>query len=244
MKAMILAAGLGTRLKPITDKIPKALVEVNGVPMLERVILNLKSRGFNRIVVNVHHFADQIKDFLYSRDYVIDIKISDETDKLLDTGGGIIRAYNLLFNDDASPVLIHNVDILSNADFQKLMNTNKGKGNADTLLVSDRESSRKLIFDREMKLLGWHNLKDNAYRWVGPQENREKELAFSGIYVMTREGVDEMRRIMGEGKYSVMDYFLNPEREIPIFGYEQKGLQLIDIGKPATLSQAREIFKD
>ncbi|MCH5240367.1 MAG: NTP transferase domain-containing protein [Muribaculaceae bacterium] len=237
MKAMILAAGLGSRLKPLTDKIPKALVEIEGVPMLERVILKLRSQGFDNIMVNVHHFADQIRDFLTSREFNVEISISDESDELLDTGGGIVKASNLLFSKDLSPVLIHNVDILSNADLRKLI------GEKTNLLVSDRESSRRLLFDREMKLWGWHNLTTGEYRPCKPQEGMEiKGYAFSGIYSLTYESVEEMKRLEGEGKFPVMDYFLDDRREETIEGIFDPNLKLIDIGKPATLSQASQFI--
>ena len=244
MKAMILAAGLGTRLKPLTDKIPKALVEVDGVPMLERVILSLKSQGFDKFVVNVHHFSSQVKEFLKNRDYGVEIKISDETEQLLDTGGGILFAKSLLFKEDSSPVLIHNVDILSNANLKTVLKTSE-KWDESLLLVSDRESSRKLIFDRQCHLAGWHDLKNNMFR----PENFEftsdfHELAFSGIYSMSQEAIEEMEFLMGCRKFSIMDYFFNPERKSRIKSIHQENLKLLDIGKPAILLQAPELLSE
>lgn len=237
---MILAAGLGTRLKPITDSRPKALVEVEGVPMLERIMLTLKRQGFTEIVVNVHHFADMIKDFIASKDFGVEVKISDEKDLLLDTGGGIVRAASLLFGDNDEPVLVHNVDILSNADLHAFMESSNKK---PALLVSQRESARKLIFDDKMNLRGWHNLSTGEYR---PNETElksySKEFAFSGIYTLTIEMAEEMKRLHGEGPFPVMDYFLNPKRREGIKGIAVQDLKLIDIGKPATLSQASEFI--
>ena len=241
---MILAAGLGTRLKPITDKIPKALVEVDGVPMLERVILNLKNQGFNYIVVNVHHFSEMVKDYLNSKDFGIEIQVSDESDELLDTGGGIVKASRLLFKEDDSPVLIHNVDILSNARLEDVLEQISRGETEVSLLVSDRPSTRKLLFNEEMDLLGWHDLKNEVFRPVDIKGKEAKELAFSGIYAVSKKGVEEMEKKFGEGRFPVMDYFLDFDREARIKGIEQEGLQLIDIGKPATLSQASQIFKD
>ena len=240
MKAMILAAGLGTRLKPLTDSMPKALVEVDGVPMLERVILNLKKHGADFIVVNTHHFAGMIKDFLRKKDFGIEIMVSDESEQLLDTGGGIVRAAPLLFNKDSSPVLIHNVDILSNAPVENIM---READEVTTLLVSERDSQRQLIFDERMMLQGWHDRKNDLYKPEGfsPQGNL-RELAFSGIYAITEAAVDEMRKLMGEGKYSVMDYFLNPDRLQPVKGLETRDLKVLDIGKPATLAQATDFI--
>lgn len=245
MKAMILAAGLGTRLKPITDSIPKALVEINGVPILQHVILFLKSQGFNRLVVNVHHFANQIKEFLYSNDFGVEIIISDESEALLDTGGGIVNALPLLFKNDNTPALIHNVDIISNAsDLKKLINKTEETGSGASLLVSDRESSRKLLFDPEMNLAGWHDLKNNQFKMTGKANCLYKEYAFSGIYTISREAVEEMKKLFSTNRFSVMEYFLNPERKERIIGYEQEDLKLLDIGKPATLSQAPVLLNE
>ncbi|MCH5225761.1 MAG: NTP transferase domain-containing protein [Muribaculaceae bacterium] len=237
MKAMILAAGLGTRLKPLTDRIPKALVEVGGVPMLERVILKLKGEGFDYIVVNVHHFSEQIIDFLKTRDYGVEIAVSDESERLLDTGGGIVNARRLLFGRDHGPVLIHNVDILSNAELRSLVDKDEM-----SLLVSDRESSRKLIFDPEMDLRGWRNLTSGQTRPENLNPEPEwRDYAFSGIYSMTEQGVEEMKNLMGEGAFPVMDYFLSERRIEQVKGIVSTNLKIIDIGKPATLSQASDL---
>lgn len=240
MKAMILAAGLGTRLRPLTDKIPKALVEVEGITMLQRVILRLKSQGFDDIVVNVHHFPDQIVSFLDTKDFGVTINVSDESEELLDTGGGIVKAAPLLFRNDSEPVLIHNVDILSNADLKKVM---KQSQDGSTLFVSDRESSRKLIFDTEGNLKGWHDLRSDNFRPEGfVPEYSFREHAFSGIYAVTKSMVEEMEILMGTDRFPVMDYFLNPGRRQPVKCLVENNLRLIDIGKPATLSQAKDFL--
>ena len=247
MKALILAAGLGTRLKPITDNIPKALVEVNGTPILRHLILTLKRHGADEIVVNVHHFADKIKEFLKGNDFGVEISISDETDELLDTGGGIVKAMPLLFSKNDQPVLIHNVDIISNADLKELMDSSFNghpNYNGSSLLISERESTRKLIFNSELKLRGWHDLKTDKYRKVGNEEKVLKEYSFSGIYAMSRESIEEMKQLMGTGKFSVMEYFLNPLRKIDVRGVSQTNLKLLDIGKPATLLQAPALLNE
>ena len=242
---MILAAGLGTRLRPLTDNLPKALVEVDGVPMLERLILNLKEAGFDYIVVNVHHFAEKVKNFLASKDFGVKIAVSDESNELLDTGGGIVKAKELLFKYDDNPFIVHNVDILSNADLKSLLKENAGIPEGSSLLISNRDSSRKLIFDTNLKLKGWHDLQKDIWRPAEfmPEEG-DREMAFSGVYAMSRGAVEEMEKLMGESKFSVMDYFLSPERKLPVMGMEQEGLKIIDIGKPATLLQASRILKD
>ena len=243
MKAMILAGGLGTRLKPLTDRIPKALVEINGKPMLQRVIETLRSQGFDYIVVNVHHFASQIIEYLKRHDFGIKIEISDESEELLDTGGGLVKAFPLLFSKDDSPVLVHNVDILSNADLRELVLRDEDNPN---LLVSDRSSSRKLLFNRYMDLVGWHDVRNGIFRPEDiqtPYNNEDlQEYAFSGIYTMTKSSMEEMRQLMGNGKFPVMEYFLNPRRHCLIKGDLKRELKILDIGKPETLSMAEKFL--
>ena len=244
MKALILAAGLGTRLKPLTDTRPKALVEIDGVTMLERVIKRLESQGFDDIVINVHHFSEMVRDFVASKNWRARIRISDESKRLMDTGGGIVKASEMLFKKNDDPVLIHNVDIISTAPLAELIAANASGQTSATLLVSSRDSSRKVVFDKEMKLRGWHNLNEDSYR---PEDFKKtadmKEFAFSGIYVMSKEGVREMKEIMGNGSFPVMDYFLNKKRKGLISGIVSENLKLLDIGKPATLSQASDMLR-
>ena len=162
MKAMIFAAGLGSRLKPLTDTKPKALIEVAGKPMLEHVILKLKASGFNEIVINVHHFADQILDFLQANhNFGVDIHISDETEELLDTGGGLEKAGKYFISpchEDKNGILLHNVDILSNCNLQDLIRFHQQTPDVyATMLVSRRITSRYLLFDDNNLLCGWIN---------------------------------------------------------------------------------------
>ncbi|MCH5228958.1 MAG: NTP transferase domain-containing protein [Muribaculaceae bacterium] len=244
MKAMIMSAGLGTRLKPITDSIPKALVQIQNRTMLERVICSLRDKGFDYFIVNVFHFADMIKEFLDTHHFGVEIVVSDESAGLMDTGGGIVKALPLIFRDNDDPVLIHNVDILSNANPLFLMNSvSEGKDSA-ALLVSQRDSTRKLIFDNNNYLKGWHNLKENIYKPTDLKfEKSDKELAFSGIYTFTKKGILEMANLMGETKFPVMDYFLNQKRQQTVKGFELDNLNILDIGKPASLVQASEILR-
>ncbi|MBR6195639.1 MAG: NTP transferase domain-containing protein, partial [Prevotella sp.] len=154
-QAMILAAGLGTRLKPLTDSMPKALVRVGGQPLLWHVVMKLRAAGYERVVVNVHHFAQQIVDYLAANDnFGIDIRISDETEQLLETGGALKKAQALFDPDE--PVLIHNVDILDNVDFDWLRRRHLDDEDA-VLLVSRRTTQRYLMFDNAMRLMGWKN---------------------------------------------------------------------------------------
>lgn len=240
MKGFILAAGLGTRLKPWTDSHPKALVPVRGVPMLERVVGLLNANGIFDLTVNVHHFADQIRRFIDERGWKINI--SDESELLLETGGGLLHASDFLSYDD-SPVLIHNVDILSNADFKALERVHTDRDADITLLVSPRESSRRLIFSYDWRLKGWHSLASDEYRPAGFRFSAgDIEMAFSGIYIVSPSVFEFMRAKGWKGRFPIMDFLLDSVDELRIFGYEQKDLSLIDIGKPDSLDRAQNLF--
>ena len=241
MKAMIFAAGLGTRLKPLTDHMPKALVPVAGKPMLEHVIRKLIAAGCDEIVINVHHFADQIIDFIKANNnFGITIHISDETDILLDTGGGIKKASSF-FNE---PFLIHNVDILSNVDLKSLYEYHLTSGNDATLLVSPRKTVRYLLFDEENHLCGWVNKDTLQTKPEGfvYQPEVQKEYAFSGIHIVS----PSLFNYMGEnwtGKFPIMDFYLQTCQEAKLGGYAKEDLQLIDIGKPETLAVAEDFIR-
>lgn len=167
-QVMIFAAGLGTRLKPLTDTMPKALVRVGGQPLLWHVIMKLKAAGYERMVINVHHFADQIIDYLESNgNFGVDIRISDERDGLLETGGGIKKALPLF--DPESPILIHNVDILSNLDFNTLPT------DAPLLVVSPRQTKRYLLFDETLRLQGWTNIETGEVKGVKSEEVKSEQ---------------------------------------------------------------------
>ena len=187
-QAMIFAAGLGTRLKPLTDTMPKALVRIGGEPLIKHVVLRLKEAGFQRIVVNVHHFAQQIIDYLEENEHFgLDIRISDETEQLLETGGGIKKARDLF--DPHSPVLIHNVDILSNVDLTAFYDHACSSGAEATLLVSERQTKRYLLFDDKYRLVGWTNKETgevkSPHNWVKDELQSLQMLAFSGIHVFS-----------------------------------------------------------
>lgn len=230
MKAFILCAGLGTRLKPWTDSHPKALYPVDGVPMLERVIEKIMNCGIVDITVNVHHFADQIIDFLASKDFGVEIKVSEEREEPLETGGALLHAREFLCADD-NPILVHNVDILSNADFHILEKSHLETGADATLLVSRRESSRALVFDGNMRLCGWHSRKTGEYRPDGfsPAE-RDGEFPFSGIYIVNPHIIRQMESLGWKGKFSIIDYLLATLAINDYRGYLDNGLRLKDIG--------------
>lgn len=265
-QAMIFAAGLGTRLKPLTDTMPKALVSVAGEPLLKQVVLRLKAAGFGRIVVNVHHFAQQITDFLAAHDnFGLDIRISYETARLLDTGGGIRKAAPLF--DARYPILIHNVDILSNVDLSWFYSLDEKVVCADCgvphlkvgaqLLVSWRKTQRYLLFNDQMLLVGWVNLATGEVRSPYP-EVRElvgrlsfpmvptdepmvlaghyRAYAFSGIHSFSPRMFPQMVG-MAE-KFPIMDFYLSHCRQMPIRGHVKPDLRLMDVGKLDTLADA------
>ena len=242
MKAMIFAAGLGTRLKPLTDHTPKALVKVNGRPMLEHIILKLKASGFTEIVVNIHHFGEQIIDFLQANgNFGLNIHISDERDQLLDTGGGIKKAS--AFFQGNEPFLVHNVDILSNTDLRNLYLHHLKEGSDATLLVSQRTTSRYLLFDGNNVLKGWINKQTGETKPEGfvCTPGLYKAYAFSGIHVLS----PSIYRYMNEqwkGKFSIMDFYLQNCQHATLKGFFDKDLRLIDIGKPETLAQAEQFI--
>ena len=242
MKAMIFAAGLGTRLKPLTDHMPKALVPVAGKPMLEHVIGKLKASGFDEIVINVHHFAHQIIDFLKEKNnFGIQIWISDETEELLDTGGGIKKAIH--FFDE--PFLVHNADILSNVDLKALYDHHLTSGNDATLLVSPRKTVRYLLFDEGNRLCGWVNKDTLQTKPEGfiYQPEVQKEYAFGGIHTIS----PTLFQYMGDewtGKFSIMDFYLQTCKKVRLGGYAKEDLQLIDIGKAETLAKAEDFIRE
>lgn len=183
---MIFAAGLGTRLRPLTDHTPKALVSVAGKPMLERVILRLKEAGFNDITVNIHHFGEQIIGFLRANNnFGVTIHISDERDMLLDTGGGIKKARPFLDGDE--PFLVHNADILSDINLAEFYKHHRESDAEATLLVSRRQTSRYLLLDDANRLHGWINKSTGETKPEGFsfREGRYKEMAFGGIHVIS-----------------------------------------------------------
>ncbi len=239
MKAMIFAAGLGTRLRPLTDNTPKALICVAGRPMLEHIIMKLKMSGFTEIVVNIHYLGQQIIDFLNANDkFGLTIHISDERDRLLDTGGGIKKAAAFFRGEE--PFLVHNVDILSNTDLRKLYLHHSEEKNDATLLVSERETSRYLLFEND-RLQGWINRKTGETKPKGFSyiEGKYREYAFSGIHVLS-PSIFHYMESMQTDKFSIIDFYLKNCREATLKGYTDNNLRLIDIGKPETLAQAEK----
>ena len=237
MKAMIFAAGLGTRLKPFTDNHPKALAIVNGKPLLQRNIEYLKSFGIDEIVINVHHFADQIIEFLEENNYFgIEIIISDETDQVLETGGGLVKA-KANFEED---FLVMNVDILTDLNLAEFIKAHRENKALVTLAVSNRNSSRKLFFNEQNELKGWRNLKtDEEIKAVDSLDNC-KDLAFSGIHVISPALFD---KITEKGKFSIMKVYMDLMQTESIIGFDHSGGILIDVGRPESVLEAEQYFK-
>ena len=219
---------------------PKALVKVGGEPLLWHVIQKLNAAGYERIVVNVHHFAQQIVDYLAANDnFGLDIRISDETAGLLETGGGIKKALPLF--DPEWPILIHNVDILSNVRLERLYNLAASTAASDAaidalLLVSDRKTKRYLQFDDEMRLTGWKNIETGEVKGC-----EGRSLAFSGIHMLgpnTFPLFDEMPE-----RFSIIDFYLKFCQQYVFLGNEKMDLRLLDVGKLDTLEQAEQFLK-
>ncbi len=225
MNAMIFAAGLGTRLQPLTNDRPKALVECNGITLLEHAIAKLKFYGFTKIVVNVHHFSQLLIDFITTHDFGVPVVISDESDLLLDTGGGMVFAKNELQGDE--PFLICNVDIVSSIDFSKMIAYHKAHNALATLAVSDRKTARYFLFDENNRLCGWENKKTGEQKIVHPHDTYTS-LAFSGIQVVSPKIFDQ---ITETGKFSITNLYLRLAQHNTILAYNHTGDFWLDIGK-------------
>lgn len=238
MKAMIFAAGKGTRLKPLTDSIPKALVEINGTPMLEIVIHKLIKSGVHEIIINVHHLANQIIDFLNTKNnFGIRIEISHEKDQLLDTGGGLKKA--AWFFDDNKPFIVHNVDVISNIDLNEILEYHKKNNALATLAVRNRISSRYFLFNGKNHLCGWENTKTGET--INNAANQESTpLAFSGIHVIH----PKIFNLMDDAaKFSIVKSYLKLSRQFPVLAYKHDQDYWFDIGKPENLTNASMFLK-
>jgi NDP-sugar pyrophosphorylase family protein len=239
MKAMIFAAGMGTRLQQHTTDKPKALVEVAGKTLLQRAIERVSNAGYRDIVVNVHHFADQIIDFLdANNNFGVNISISDEREQLLDTGGAILKAAPLLKSEE--PILIYNVDVLSDIDLNTLREYHIKQNALATLVVRKRETSRYLIFDNEMILSGWINI-DTKEEKIARETNDKNLFAFSGIHIIDPSII---LKITEKGKFPIIPLYLRLARENMIVAYNDSSKIWMDLGKPEQLERARILFKN
>lgn len=237
MQAMILSAGLGTRLKPITDQIPKALVELNGRTLLEISIRNLISFGFTKIIINVHHHSDKVKEFINKNTFAADIFVSDESELLLDTGGGI--KYAKRFFDD-SPLLIHNVDVISNLNLREFYEYHLSDDPVASLAISKRISSRYLLFNDDNILCGWEDVKKNE-KIIAKENSNLNKYAFNGIHILDPKIIDQFP---DEKVFSIIKAYLQLAETEDIFGYVCNDLKWVDVGKLDSLNKAEELIKE
>lgn len=242
MKAMVFAAGLGTRLRPLTDSIPKALAPIAGRPALQHVLEHIKTAGINDVVVNVHHFPDQIRRFLDDQDnFGLDIQISDESDMLLDTGGGLLKALSLLGNDE--PVLLHNADIWTDIDLTRLIGFYESMKPDAALLAWERNSSRRLLFDESGRMAGWCNLLNGEIRPNDLNADSFMQLAFGGIHIVSPSlflALESYGMACGP-VFSITPFYVDVCRRAEILSFSpEKEFHWFDIGKPDSLKQASD----
>lgn len=252
---MIFAAGLGTRLKPITDTLPKALVPIGGKPLLEHVARKLKASGIDEAVVNVHHFADKIEEWIAAdaineKGTGLSMRVSDERSQLLETGGGILKAKPYL--QDCGNFLIHNVDILSDLDIRWFARQVRPDAMA-TLLVSERETARYLLFEpQSMRLVGWINVKTGEVKtpYGSLDPDMCVKMAFSGIHILSDKVFSVMEDYAKEKglhgiscnpRFPIIDFYLSVCAQFPIYGVPAINLQMIDVGKFDSLEQAESL---
>lgn len=233
---MILAAGLGTRLKPLTNSKPKALVEVNGVSLLENNLNKLIGYGCNHIVINVHHFADQIIEHINKKHYNADIFISEEKDLLLDTGGGLVNAKK--YFDTSRDILIHNVDIISKIDLLELYKFHCENNVMATLAVSERETSRYLLFDNENNLCGWENTKTGE-KIIAKENKNLIRFGFSGIQLIKPELINFINK---EGSFPIIPEYLNLAKHYPIKSFVHSKDIWVDVGKLDAIEKAERLL--
>lgn len=237
---MVFAAGLGTRLKPVTDTMPKALVPVGGRPLLYHVMTKLKAAGFDDIVINVHHFADSIIEYVHGQDdFGIRVSFSDERDLLRETGGGIRHARPFL---EGGPFFIHNVDILSDLDIGWFLSQAR-PGALSNILVSKRETQRYLLFDDDMRMVGWTNVATGEVRspYPGLDPGKYHRFAFDGVHLIS-DGIFTIFDDDGWGeRFSIMDFYIRECAGHAIYGIVPEHLRMMDIGKAGTLKDA-DIF--
>lgn len=241
MRAMLFAAGKGTRLRPITDRLPKALVPVAGKPLLAIIIERLRNAGVEEIVINIHHFGEQILDYLSNNDFGVNISVSDERESLLDTGGGLKKAVPL-FSSSNEPILLHNVDILSNADIALFYE--KSSTQAATLLVSSRKTSRYLLFDENNCLRAWQNVMTGEVRtpYTDIDLGRLRPYAFSGIHCFSPSLFPFME--IFANRFSLIDFYLQVCDKVDVKCEVKPDLRMLDVGKIDTLERAEEFLQN
>lgn len=234
---MIFSAGLGTRFKPWTDTHPKALALVNGKPLLQHNIEYLQKYGITDVVVNVHHFADQIIEAVQkNKGWGSDVLISDERNEVLETGGGLLKAKDLLQN--AEPFITLNADFLTDLNIDDLITFHKNKKALISFGITSRKTSRYFLFDEENRLCGWRNTNTGEEKIAVAKENL-KEMAYSCVVVFQPE-IFEL--IPQRGKFSLVETYLSLAAHHPIYGYNHSGDKLVDVGKPESVAIAEKMF--
>jgi len=236
-KAMIFAAGLGTRLKPFTNSHPKALFSVNGKTLLDRNVEYLKKYGITDIIINIHHFGEQIRNHAaMNKNWDINISFSDESDELLDTGGGLLKAAT--YFSDTENFVLYNADILTNLSLDKMIAFHLQKSPMATLSIADRKSSRYFLFDHDSRLCGWENI-DTGEQKIKQVKKEYIQRAFSGIHIVNKTMLNTRKEIH---KSSITDWYLDICAESTILGFEETGAEFVDVGKMNSLEKAEGLF--
>ena len=237
MKAMIFSAGLGTRFKPWTDKHPKALALVNGKPLLQHNIEYLQRYGITDVVINVHHFADQIIEAVKQNSgWGSNILISDETNEVLETGGGLLKAKDLLQN--GKPFVTLNADFLTDLNVANLIEFHKNKKSLISFGITNRKTSRYFLFDEDNRLCGWRNTTTGEEK-ISIVKDNLRQMAYSCVVVFQPE-IFEL--IPQRGKFSLVETYLSLAADYPIYGYDHSGDKLVDVGKPESVAVAEKLF--
>ncbi len=241
MKALIFAAGLGTRLRPLTDTIPKALVPVGGKPLLYHVATKLKAAGFDELVINIHHFPESIIEYVNEEEgFGVNVSFSDESDLLRETGGGIRHARPYL---DGAPFLVHNVDILSDLDIGWFLSQARPDA-LSSILVSDRKTQRYLLFNDDMRMVGWTNITTGEVKTPYPDLDPGKcrKYAFSGVHLIS----DRIFTIFDDDgwgeRFPIMDFYIKECASHPIYGILPDHLDIMDVGKVESLQEAESFL--
>lgn len=239
MKAMILAAGLGTRLKPWTDYHPKALAAVNGKSLLQRNIEYLQTFGINEVIVNVHHFANQVINAInLNNGWGSKVTISDETQEVLETGGGLLKAAPFLKGEEQ--FVLMNADILTDLDLQQMINYHQQNSPLATLATTNRQTSRYFLFDKNNNLCGWRNVKTgNEKTGLKPLGGDEAQKAFSGIHIINPQIFSLIKQ---QGKFSMVDVYLNLVDEYSIKSFDHSDTAFLDVGRPESILDAENLF--
>jgi len=238
MNAMLFAAGLGTRLKPLTNNKPKALIEVNGMTMLKMALLKMENAGISKVVVNVHHYSDLvIEEINRFRSGRMEIVVSDESEQLLDTGGGLLKARPLF--DNENPVLLYNVDIVTTASLKNFISFHQLHGDVASLMVKQRPTTRHLLFNEHMELAGWENL-NTGDKIITKETSSYNAFGFQGIHIVEPRIFD---LILETGKFPIMELYLRLARNHTFRGYESQHDLWFDIGTPEKLETTKKAIE-